>query len=155
MTTYWVVSGTPVAQPRPRFSSAGGFVRAYTQADHPVVAWRKSCANASRNHSRGPIYGPVAISLTFIMPRPASHYGTGRNAGTLKASAPSAHIKTPDIDNLTKAVLDAMTAAGAWHDDAQISEQSASKRYACPMERPGCLISVTDLDQRDGKGVAK
>ena len=31
---------------------------------------------------------PVSVTATFRFPRPQSHYGTGRNADTLKPSAP-------------------------------------------------------------------
>lgn len=39
------------------------------------------------------------------------------------------HISKPDVDNLAKAVLDACTDAGVWHDDSQIIQLSITKTY--------------------------
>ena len=61
----------------------------------------------------------MRLGLQFAMPRPASHT-TSR--GAMTKSAPAAHICKPDIDNLAKAVMDALTDAGAWRDDCQIVE---------------------------------
>ena len=68
--------------------------------------------------------GPVTVSLRFAFVRPASHYGTGRNAANLKASAPlypaTRHHKSGgDIDKLVRAVLDAMTGV-VYADDSQV-----------------------------------
>ena len=50
------------------------------------------------------------------------------------------HTVKPDIDNLTKAVLDALNGL-AWYDDAQIVELNASKTY---VEDPHILINIHD-----------
>lgn len=39
------------------------------------------------------------------------------------------HTKKPDIDNLNKAVSDAITDIGLWEDDSQVYSISASKYY--------------------------
>jgi len=38
-------------------------------------------------------------------------------------------ITRPDLDNLLKLALDAATAAGWWHDDAQVVDLNLSKIY--------------------------
>jgi len=61
---------------------------------------------------------PLAASMRFHVTRPPSHYGTGRNADTVKATA-IATIPPGDIDNMCKAVLDAL-ATLAYRDDRQV-----------------------------------
>lgn len=76
-----------------------------------------------------PAETPLRVSIEFRFARPDSHYGTGRNANTLKPSAPGWPIGRPDIDKLARATLDSLIGI-AFHDDSRIVELSASKRYA-------------------------
>lgn len=74
---------------------------------------------------------PVGADVTFVVPRPAGHYGTGRNADRLKPSAPthpSTH-GTGDVDKLVRLVLDALQDAAVLVDDAQIVDVNTRKRY--------------------------
>ena len=99
-------------------------------------------ANEAARHMTGPlITGPVKLELTFFMERTKGHYGTGRNAGKLKASAPRHHTKTPDVLKLARGVEDALTAV-IWKDDAQIVLELLSKEYG---ERPGVWVRITEL----------
>lgn len=75
--------------------------------------------------------GPLLLSLTFHVLRPKGHYGTGRNAGTVKASAPLWPKSKPDVSKLVRGVEDAMTGI-VYVDDAQIVQQYAEKRYGFP-----------------------
>ena len=46
----------------------------------------------------------------------------------------------PDLDNLTKSVLDALTESGlAFSDDAQVAALEMSKRYACGFDSAPCI----------------
>jgi Endodeoxyribonuclease RusA len=75
--------------------------------------------------------GPVWVELRFYFKRPRGHYGTGRNAGTVKPSAPK-HVATmPDLDKLARCTLDALTGV-LIADDAQIVALGADKRYGEP-----------------------
>jgi Holliday junction resolvase RusA-like endonuclease len=47
----------------------------------------------------------------------------------LKSSAPVEHICKPDIDNLQKAVLDALETGGAFRNDSQVTSLTSSKDY--------------------------
>jgi Holliday junction resolvase RusA-like endonuclease len=74
--------------------------------------------------------GPIEINLAFFHLRPAGHYGTGRNAGVLKPSAPYWKSTAPDIDKLTRAILDALTDARAIRDDARVARLVVEDRWA-------------------------
>lgn len=100
--------------------------------------WRDAVTTIARFQS--PVAGPVIVSLTFHLPRPRSHYGTGRNSGTIRPGAAGAVPCTkPDIDKLVRATLDALTASGIIQDDARVVDLHSRKRYA---ERCGARITV-------------
>lgn len=71
----------------------------------------------------------IAVQLVFYMPRPRGHYGSGKNVGVLKQSAPLYPAKKPDIDKLSRLVLDALTGI-VWKDDGQVGKLAADKRFA-------------------------
>lgn len=85
-----------------------------------------------------PVIGPVTLIIHFFLPRPQAHYGTGKNAGKLKASAPTKHTKIPDVDKLTRAVADAMKGV-IWKDDSQVWKEDICKTYG---EETGARIKV-------------
>ena len=69
---------------------------------------------------RNVLLGPVELSAVFMLQRPKSHYGSGRNAGTIKATAPYYVATRPDLDKLMRAIGDALTGV-VWRDDAQVA----------------------------------
>lgn len=83
---------------------------------------------------------PFVVVLRFVFPRPKSHFGSGRNAETLKASAPAQPCGrgVPDIDKLIRAVLDALTGV-IWFDDSQVAYVEAMKRYG---DSPGVWVDL-------------
>ena len=88
---------------------------------------------------------PVRLSIDFRMARPQGHFGTGRNAGKLKDSAPFYCAKKPDLTKLTRAVEDAMTGI-IWRDDALVISQTTTKRYVCNSEPCGAQIKIETLE---------
>ena len=134
--------------PRPQ-----GSVRPYiTPGGHAAVRnpdnvwrWRHQvqAAVAAAMAPTGPFQGPIELHLGFELPRPQSHFGTGVNAGTVKASAPSRPAaKKDDLDKLVRAVCDACTDGGAWEDDGQVVTLMAAKRYGTP----GVRIVISELE---------
>jgi Holliday junction resolvase RusA-like endonuclease len=91
--------------------------------------WRRDVAQAAGLATRGrPLLdGPLALAVTFVVPRPKSHYG----ARGLRPSAPAYPTTRPDVTKLLRAVEDALTGI-VWRDDAQVVEQHAWKRYGEP-----------------------
>lgn len=61
---------------------------------------------------------PVHVSLDFFLDRPKY----------LKDQH-KPYTKTPDLDKLCRAVLDALKIAGVLHDDAQVDDLRATKAY--------------------------
>lgn len=96
--------------------------------------WRKEVTKAAHEAmgERIVIEGPVLLRCVFSLSRPKSHFGTGRNANIVKASAPKhPHTKgTYDLDKLVRAIGDSLTDAGVWLDDSQVVELYATKVYA-------------------------
>ena len=123
------ISGIPRAQSRPRLGQHGNF---YSDS-HAVKEW-KEVIEATFLFCRKPtITGPVLLRVTFYMPRPKNMEGDND-------SPLIPHIKKPDTDNLLKAVMDSMSAAGIWKDDAQVYRTDAEKYYAG--SKPGVQITV-------------
>jgi Holliday junction resolvase RusA-like endonuclease len=91
-----------------------------------------------------PFKGPVGARIVFYLARPKSHFGTGRNAGTVSKSAPAHPATMPDLDKLLRAVFDALTDAQVWLDDGQVVWCQTSKVYADGGDHPqeGVVIDV-------------
>lgn len=87
-------------------------------------------------------HGGVIVDLTFHLPRPKGHYRTGRNAGLLRDSAPTAHIVKPDRDKLERSTHDALTSSGVILDDSNIVGGSVWKAYA-DGRAPGASIRIS------------
>jgi crossover junction endodeoxyribonuclease RusA len=134
------VPALPVAQPRQRHTSFG---KNYIPKSHPIHAFKAAVMLACDRDGPGePLQNAVSLRVTFRFPRPKSHWGTGRNAGALKRSAQLRHIQRPDVDNLGKAVMDAMTQAGVWRDDSQACHLTLIKVWCNADEKPGVTIRL-------------
>lgn len=75
--------------------------------------------------------GPLHVEMAFTLPRPKGHFGSGRNAQQVKASAPQFPAGKPDVLKLARAVEDALSSV-VWRDDAQIVSELLLKRYGEP-----------------------
>jgi Holliday junction resolvase RusA-like endonuclease len=118
------VFGDPKGQPRPRAFSRGGHARVFDPGT--AEGWKSCIAIAARPHlPPKPLEGPLSVDLNFFFRRPKIHF----KGQTLRAEAPRYHTRTPDADNLAKAVLDALTTLGMWHDDAQVADLVVRKWY--------------------------
>ena len=111
-----IVLGKAVAQPRHRASCRGGFARMYLPSDHPVHDYKRRIITAAHTQNIRKIEGPVRLDLMFAFTQP-------------KGRARQFKISKPDLDNLEKAVMDALTEAGVWCDDAQVVEKHSVKVF--------------------------
>ena len=142
------VPGTPVSQ-----GSMKSFVP--KGARFPVVvhsknselqSWRGIVAHTAINQmtrmsAKMIISGAIKIKMVFVLRRPKSHYGTGKNSRTLKPLAPMWHDHKPDLDKLQRSILDALTGV-VWTDDSQVSQIDAVKMYGV---ETGVLINIIEL----------
>ena len=87
--------------------------------------------------------GAIRLDVSFHLPRPAGHFGTGRNAGRLKKTAPQHHTKKPDRTKLLRSVEDALTKI-VWADDSQVVAGECVKEYT-NIDRPGVRIQVSEV----------
>ena len=120
-----VVEGVPIAKKRPRFVRRGNYVSTY----NPQETEEGRFLLMAKSQIPGPLEGPLRVRCLFYMPRPKSHFGTGKNAGVLKTNAPQHHTGRLDVDNMLKFCLDALNGV-AWEDDGQIWSLSGSKTYS-------------------------
>ncbi len=136
-----VISGDPIAQARPRACIRGKRAGVYSTQQKQAETYQ---VKALEQWPRPPLNGALEVTMFFYLKRPKSHFGTGRNAGTLKVSAPNFHTKTPDSSNLAKFAEDALNGV-LWQDDAQITSLTALKRYVEPGGSPATVINVRTL----------
>lgn len=145
----FTVFGTPRPQGSLRLFRSPKTQREVAKYANSTIEWRNRVQAELREQydGRPTIIGEVLVRLDFEMPRPKHHFGTGRNAGVLKPSAP--HWPTNsggDLDKLVRAINDSLTDAGVWVDDAQVVEIHAIKRFADPPSEPGVTIRLTVID---------
>lgn len=125
-----VVHGSPVAQGS---LIRGGHGGVHAANDARLRPWRTSLADAAvaAMEGRDPWAGPVAVDLVFSIARPKGHWRTGARSTELRPSAPDVPTTKPDLDKLTRAVLDALTGI-VFRDDSQVVDVQATKRYGTP-----------------------
>lgn len=115
----------PTPKGRPRFTRFG---KPYTPKK--TQEYEKKIADYFRSQPQRFKFEkdiPVAVNLVFGMPIPKSTPKSRKEAmfeGIIK------HTKRPDVDNMAKAVLDALSHGIAWEDDSQIVRLSITKEYA-------------------------
>jgi Holliday junction resolvase RusA-like endonuclease len=145
----------PIPQPRHRVTSIGGRARTYLPVKHPVHKYKRAIAKAVQDwpkHAKGI---PLSLELWFWLSMPASWSKKKQAAHLWKA-----HAQKPDIDNLTKAVMDAMSErvekltdatketmklAGVWQDDCQVADLTVRKRWCTSGEGGRVLISLEEI----------
>jgi Holliday junction resolvase RusA-like endonuclease len=143
MSEHWMlsfrVSGEPKAQPRPRAVARGGFARVYNP--DTADAWKAAVQQAgSSKCPKQPFTDALAVRIVFYMPRPQRLMRKADPNGLMPFTS------KPDIDNLAKSTLDAMTSAGWWIDDAQIVHLHCTKIYHRKADEAGAIIEVMPFD---------
>lgn len=108
-----------------------------------LAQWRTQIAQVARKAVEGqmPLTEPVMVALSFYLPRPANQdpaekackwaYTYGRN----------------DADKLTRGVLDALTDAAVYDDDARVVVVVAEKQYASLDMPSGCRVSIQVMSE--------
>ncbi|MER7131208.1 RusA family crossover junction endodeoxyribonuclease [Streptosporangium saharense] len=145
------VHGTPAGQGRVSFFGKG---RAVHSNHKKLMPWRAAITDAARRElayafpadaarlvdgQPVPILlGAIAAEITVTVPKPKS-------APKRLTSWPITRT-SHDIDHHARAVLDALTHAQVWKDDAQVVEMTIRKVYPGEgidaLDRPGALIRI-------------
>lgn len=111
-----VVYGEPVAQGRPRFSTRGGFVRAYDPKKSSDFKDYVKLAAAEQMQGKFLFEGPLALSVSVYRSIPKSF---SKKKMALAEQGIERPITKPDVDNYVKAIKDALKGI-VWRDDSQI-----------------------------------
>lgn len=136
MKQEFFISTIPIGQARPKFARIGNHVHAYDPAKSR--GYKLYIKNQIMDKNPARMEGPLTLIVDFLMPRPQAHYGKKG----LKDSAPYYCTTKPDLDNLIKAVKDAITNTGMiWKDDSYVCVEMASKKYS---EVPGIKIIIQE-----------
>lgn len=117
----------PMPKLRPRFRVVRG--RVFTHTPIETKTFENEVAALYLTRAKGvkfDSYEPLEVKIEFYLTPPKSF-----TKKKLKAIADGLfqHTVKPDLDNLTKALLDALNDV-AWHDDAQIIDLQVRKEYS-------------------------
>ena len=142
MRIEFTVPAVPVAQPRPRAVSRGGFASVYeAPSKHKIHSFKASVKlAASQAYQGAPLDGPLAMSLLFLMPR---------KSGMIWKSKPMPRAyytsaRGGDVDNLAKAVCDALNEL-TYVDDRLVVKLVIEKLYAAGDEQPRVEVVISSL----------
>jgi len=123
----FTIPGQPQAQKRHRSTHKNGNFWNYDPSKKDKANFVKI---ANFYAPKLPIEGAISMSVEYYFDRPKGHYGTGKNSGKLKESAPKVHIKMPDIDNCLKFTMDALQSSKKFfNNDSQINEIYGKRHY--------------------------
>lgn len=138
---FWV-SGIPKPQPRVKACRRGNHASVYDPGT--ADGWKLLVGAGLNIHwNRVQFIGPLRLVLAFVMPRPKAHFN---RHGDVKYNAPAWCEKRPDLDNLAKAVMDAMTQIQVWRDDSQVVQLEVGKGFG---SRSGCFVVLGDASSTD------
>lgn len=127
MVFQFTIDGQPVAKGRPRMSKCGKIYAAPKSKK-----WEDAAAMVISKRWRSPANSrPVRLSIVALFERPKGMAGSERKP----------HVKRPDLDNISKALMDAINKAGVWIDDRQVYALEAQAWYCAPGEKP-CIKAM-------------
>ena len=131
MILHFRASGTPIPQGSKTVAQHGGRAWVRDANAGKLKPWRENVATAARvSHSGARLDGHLSVDMLFLLPRPTS------------AIRPYPSVK-PDLDKLVRAVMDGITDADVWADDARVVELWTAKAYAADGDTPGVIVYVT------------
>lgn len=122
----------------------GAPVIAVTDSSKHSKEWmsqvRDSAHEAMAQHEL--MRGPIRLSIAFYFARPKGHFRTGKNAASLKDSAPQFHTQTPDLAKLVRCLEDALKGV-VWGDDNQVCQYGEIfKDWTLSAERAEVMIET-------------
>lgn len=110
----------PKPKGRPRFSRGKAYTPPATKASEDAIAhYVKSRINGA------PLEGALRVDIEMVFPIPKSWSDKKKSQAAACQILPAVR---PDIDNTAKLLMDSLNGI-LWHDDGQIVQLFASKRY--------------------------
>jgi Holliday junction resolvase RusA-like endonuclease len=138
----FTVHGKPATQGSKTYLGRGRAI----ESNKRLAPWRSDIAAACAlaRPAGWPTAGPMQATMVFRFARPQSHFRTN---GELKPTAPQWHLVIAgDVDKLSRAANDAITASGTWGDDKQLVRMVVERHWCAPGELPGATITLLALD---------
>ncbi len=110
------------------------YVRAKVVVGTGIVSYEPLAAADGTTY---PVDGPIAVSMVFTLPKPAS-------APKRRTTHPD---KKPDLSKLARSTEDALSDAGVWKDDARVVEYVRLAKVfpgedPAALDVPGCRITI-------------
>ena len=134
MKVSFTIDGDPVGKGRPRVTKTG---RAYTpKATENYEALVKMMYKA-QCHYTFPEDVPLDVRITTYHYIPSSASKKPKEAMRTHKARP---CKKPDVDNITKIILDALNRL-AYHDDAQVVDLQVRKFYS---DKPRVVVTIQE-----------
>lgn len=128
----FTVPGVPIPKARPRVVNGHAYTPRETAAYEAAV---RGCYKLAAG-LMVPLTVPCAVEMVFRFPIPAS---ARRKTMPDKIKAGDPYTSRPDVDNLAKAIMDAICGL-AFTDDALVVEISARKEYG----EPGAEVTIRE-----------
>ena len=121
-----MITFTVIGDPAPQGSKKHVGHGVMVESSKRVKPWREAVAAAAfaARNGQPPMDGPLSLTVTFWLPKPAS---LSRRVAALGP------FRKPDIDKLVRSTFDALATAGAIADDARVVRLVAEKRFT-PIE---------------------
>ena len=135
----FIIKGKPKALKRHRSTRTG---RMY---DPSAKDKKQIWLQIAQFKPKTPLAGDIMLKLIFTMPRPKSHYRTGKFKHLLKDGYEDIinHTFTPDLDNLVKLIADTIQGKDRMIvDDSQICMLQAEKIYG---ETPMTEVIIEEI----------
>ena len=128
MNLTFTIPGEPTAQGRPRFSTHGGFVKAYDpEKSRNYKAYVKLLASEAMQRIGLTLTElPLEVEIIADVAIPASKSKKFKEQALNGLQLP---IKKPDVDNVAKIILDSISGI-VYKDDKQIVKLTVSKKYS-------------------------
>jgi Holliday junction resolvase RusA-like endonuclease len=119
-----IIPGRPVGAARPRVVRIRGGA-SHTFMPDNSVRWEEQARQIAARAwgGRSPIVGPAELHLWAIRDRPERL----RRRSSPRERIPG--VAKPDLDNVVKLAMDALTKAGIWSDDTQVCRIIAEAWY--------------------------
>ena len=131
----FVIPIVPTPKYRQKACVRGGHAATYTPVNQKINA-ETITALLARHAPKTPASGPLRLDILCCMPIPKSMTKRDREGVARLSVFPA---KKPDLDNLDKQIMDAMTRLRFWTDDSQVCLILSGKVYS---ETPCWLVRL-------------